>query len=187
MDLVTEAGRGAYVYLDSTEEAGNVFGARFAEVMDVAARDVRLELHLPQYLRISETTAEEWGTQAGEIEPQHLAPGDSMSFFEVLTSACSGELPPDAGVDAKVTWLDPDTGVEQTATFSASLAELAAGPPLAKATAVSAWARALSTADAVRLVAARDAAEIALAKLPGDADLVEIITLAEQHPAWPAN
>ncbi|MEJ7729973.1 MAG: von Willebrand factor type A domain-containing protein [Polyangiaceae bacterium] len=187
MDLVTEAGRGAYVYLDSTEEAGHVFGARFAEVMDVAARDVRVQLHLPEYLRISETTAEEWGSNPDEIEPQHLAPGDSMSFFEVLSSACGGELPPEAGVDAKVTWIDPDTGAEQTATFSASLADLAAGPSLAKATAVSAWARALSTADAVRLVAARDAAQTALAKLPADADLVEIIALAEQHPAWPAD
>jgi Ca-activated chloride channel family protein len=187
MDLVTEAGRGAYVYLDSTAEAENVFGARFVEVMDVAARDVRLELHLPEYLRISETTAEEWGSEAEEIEPQHLAPGDSMSFFQVLATACSGGLPPEAGLDARVTWIDPDSGAEETATFSATFAEIVAGPALAKATAVAAWARALSTADGVRLVAARDAAEYALVKLPQDADLLEIAALAEQHPAWPAD
>ena len=185
MDLVTEAGRGAYVYLDSAEEAANVFGARFTEVMDVAARDVRLELHLPEYLRIRETTAEEWGTDPEAIEPQQLAPGDSMSFYEVLTSACSGALPLEAGLDAKVTWVDPDTGKEKSATFSAALVDLKPGAALAKASAVSAWARALSTADGVRLVAARDAAQAALGEHGEDPDLQEIVDLAQAHPRWP--
>lgn len=186
MDLVTDAGRGAYVYLDSPAEAQHVFGARFAEVMDVGARDVRLELHLPEFLRITETTAEEWGSNPEDIEPQHLAPGDSMSFYQVLATACAGALPAEAGLDAKVTWVDPESGAEQSATFSAKLSELTGGPALVKAAAVSAWARALSTGDGVRLVAARDAAVEALKKLPGDADLEEIASLAQHHPRWPA-
>jgi len=70
MDAVTDAGRGAYVFLDSTDEAQSIFGPRFDEVMDVAARSVRVELRVSWYMGIQKFHGEEYSTN-----PRAPAPG----------------------------------------------------------------------------------------------------------------
>src|SRR5690606_738019 len=47
MDAVTDAGKGASVFIGSEVDAEQMFGQRFLEIMGVAARDVRVELTMP--------------------------------------------------------------------------------------------------------------------------------------------
>ncbi|MBW2277191.1 MAG: VWA domain-containing protein [Deltaproteobacteria bacterium] len=41
MDTITDAGKGAYVYVDTTAEANKMFGDRFLSNIEVAAKDMR--------------------------------------------------------------------------------------------------------------------------------------------------
>jgi Ca-activated chloride channel family protein len=49
MDAVTDAGKGAYVFIDGPAEADRMFGEHFLANVEVAARDVRMELTMPWY------------------------------------------------------------------------------------------------------------------------------------------
>lgn len=70
MDTVTDKGRGAYVYLDTIEEAAKMFTARFDETMDVAARAVQVRLDLPFAESPSDHRLRR-GAQAGLDPEQH--------------------------------------------------------------------------------------------------------------------
>ena len=68
-----------------------MFGPRFEENMDLAVRAVRLELTLPWYMRVREFHGEAISTDPRVVDPQHLAPNDSMVFHQVL-QACSESI-----------------------------------------------------------------------------------------------
>ncbi len=182
MDFVTDAGRGAYVYADSEAEAKHVFEDRFEEVMDVAARDVRLELDLPDHVAIRQFYGEGYSENPADIVPQHLAPGDSMVFSQVVATGCG---PAGAGeVTARATWVDPATGAadgtEATSTWT-DLAKAASAPQLQKARAIVAYAEALKSLDAARLHEAQKLIVEVNLEL-ADPDLSEIDALIQLHP-----
>lgn len=55
MNKVTDAGRGAYVYLDSTGKRPTRRSARgFDEVMDISARAVQVSVTRPSYFLFNE-------------------------------------------------------------------------------------------------------------------------------------
>lgn len=184
MDLVTDAGRGAYVYIDGPDEAEAVFTGRFDEVMNVAARDVRIRVDLPEYMEIENFYGEEYSTDPDTIEPQHLAPGDSMVLNQTLFVAKDvGTMCTLDQVTVSVTWQTPITREpRQAPLFEASLGELLQDPsPQAlKASAVIAYAEALKTGGAAELAAAHAAAT---AGAKADPDLAEIAELIALHPA----
>jgi Ca-activated chloride channel family protein len=144
MNTVTDRGRGAYVFIDSDAESAAMFGARFAETMDLAVRAVRLELTLPWYMRVAEFHGEAISTNPREIDPQHLAPNDAMVFHQVLQS-CSGSMVNlDDHIVARATYATRarTPGVE---TVDMTMAELLAGEDAAllRGRAIVAWAEAL--------------------------------------------
>ncbi|AKT43522.1 vWA domain-containing protein [Chondromyces crocatus] len=183
MDAVTDKGRGAYVYLDSTQEAWDVLRDRFDEVMEVAARSVQVELTLPWYLRIERFYGEEYSEDAAEIEPQHLAPGDAMVFNQVVR-ACDPEVV-DLQDPVRVTarWESPLTYEQRETTVEASVGELLAGgtTQLIKGRAIIAYAEALKEGSSTAL---RDAQAQVVAANPGgtDPELSEIAQLLPMHP-----
>ena len=91
MDVVTDAGRGAYVFLDSQAEASRSLGEGFVRHVEVAARDVQVELTLPPSFQMLEFHGEEYSEDPEEVEPQHLAMDDAMVFHQVLES-CAPEV-----------------------------------------------------------------------------------------------
>jgi Ca-activated chloride channel family protein len=184
MNLVTDAGKGAYVFLDSEAEARKIFGEQLLRHVDIAARDVSVALSLPYGLGISRFHGEEYSQAPGVVEPQHLAADDAMAFHQVLGSC--GEPGPDLlsqNATVTVDYEDPLSGSSRTATLSLTVAELFAqveSASLSKAGAVVAWAKllkdlpdnaaqAISRIDAVR---ARMAQAMALAE--DDSELKEI-------------
>ncbi len=126
MDTVTDAGRGAYVFVDSGAEAKRMFDTRFDEVMDVAARGVQVELRLPWYMGIEKFYGEEYSTNPKEIEPQHLAPGDAMVFSQVVRACSSAEYSAGDPIEVIARWQTPVSHLEKEvavqSTFGALLA-----------------------------------------------------------------
>ncbi len=145
MNVVTDAGNGAYVYLDTPQEADKMLGSRFDEVLGVAARHVEVKLTLPWYFKMLEFHGEEYSTEPAKVKPQDLAPGDAMVFHQTLR-ACEATRIEDAdAIAVQATWKDPLTFLPNTAQVSQTMSELLAGQDaeLRRGRAIVAYAEAL--------------------------------------------
>ncbi len=189
MDLVTDAGRGAYVYLDSPEEATKVFSERFDEIMNVAARDVRVEVDLPPYLEIEHFYAEKYSQDAAAIDPQNLAPGDSMVLNQTLVVTDASKMCSHDVINVKVRWQTPIDHLERSAEPDpielSTLLATEASPQMRKANAVIAYAEALKTNTTTDVAAALATVQAAFKGDPDDKDLESIVGLLQLHPALP--
>ncbi|MCB9525446.1 MAG: VWA domain-containing protein [Myxococcales bacterium] len=144
MDVVTDAGRGAYVFVDSAAEAQHVFTERFDETMLVAARDVKVQLTLPPYFNIKKFFGEEYSPDPAKVRPQHLAPSDAMVFQQIVRACDPALVRAEHPVSVKVTWQDPETGAPRALGWTRTLGELTHHHPnLHKASAIVAFAEAL--------------------------------------------
>jgi Ca-activated chloride channel family protein len=112
MDTVTDAGKGAYVFVDEPAEAERQFGERFLSNVAVAARDVRMQLTMPWYFGIKEFHGEEYSPDPEEVEPQHLAPNDAMSFHQIVQACDPQAVLTGHSITARATWRDPITDAE---------------------------------------------------------------------------
>lgn len=192
LNMLTDYGRGAYVYIDSDAEAKSIFGERFQEVMDVAARGVSVNVTVPDYVRVQKYYGESIksspeGTML--VEPQHLGAGDSMVFHMIVTACASlvSAQGPDDKLTVSVDWTHPITlkPVHQDATYS--FAELAAASvePMLKTEAVIAYAEALKSLDSMRIGEAAVKIEETYSKTGmTDADLSNILLLIKNHPLY---
>ncbi len=185
MDVVTDEGRGAYVYIDSLDEAGAMFAERFDEVMEVAARGVQVELTLPWYFQMHKFYGEEYSEDPLEVTPQHLAPSDAMVFSQVLKACDPAEVELSDAVTVRASWETPLTYIQMEVAVTMTLQELLDGDKaqLHKGKAIVAYAEALKTGLADDLAAAHAAATSA--DPGGDDELSEIRSLIEAHPAYP--
>lgn len=180
MDTVTDIGKGASVYVSDADEAQKVFGDRFVSTMAVAARDVQVRLDMPPGFEIVKFSGEEFSADPEEVEPQHIAPSDSMVFHQTIAT-CAPEL---AGEDAEITvtarFRDAITFEEQEVTQTLTIGELLAqaDPQLLKGAAIFAYADGLQLLrdedDDSGIVAAQQAIARAEEVLPGDEDLAEM-------------
>jgi len=184
MDTITDAGRGAYVYIDDEDEAAVIFGDddRFVTVMEVAARAVGVEMVMPAGYVMEEFHGEAYSEDPTEVEPQHLAPGDAMLFHQVLTDCTPEAHDGSEEFQFTVTWQDPVTRDPREDTVTLSVAQMlaAADTQLLKADIVVAYAQALT--DVWDLPVADRAAYLhelqldaeAAYTLTGDDDLFEV-------------
>jgi Ca-activated chloride channel family protein len=185
MDVVTDKGRGAYVFIDSEEEAKAIFEDRFDETMEIAARGVQVELTLPWYFQMQKFYGEEYSTDPSEVTPQHLAPSDAMVFNQVLRACDPALVDPNDTVQIQVSWEVPLTYDKQTVVLTKTVGELLAAPKpaLEKGKAIVAYAEALKTGLQADLHAAQDAANAANPS-GTDPELSEIAALLAKHPAF---
>ena len=188
MNAVTDAGRGAYVYLDTLAEADRMLGARYLQVVDVAARSVRLEVTLPHYLVLEKFFGEVASTDPTKVRPQHLGPNDAMLFFQVLRACDPSLLHGDDRIRLRATWQTPFAHVAREAIVDTSLNSLAGNDEdLSKAAAVAGYAEALVTAatgspELGRIALERALGDVRAAKNAGtDPDLLEIAALLERY------
>ncbi|MBN1774051.1 MAG: VWA domain-containing protein [Deltaproteobacteria bacterium] len=145
MDEVTDAGRGAYVFLDTPQEARRMFVDRFLQVMEVAVRDVRVELTLPGVFRIEEFHGEEYSAIPEEVEPQHLAPNDAMVYHQILRAIRPEWVYADDVIGVRVQYFSRGGAVERTASTVDTLQALVRRPvpEMRKADALVVYAQAL--------------------------------------------
>jgi Ca-activated chloride channel family protein len=186
---LTDVGRGAYVYVDSEAEAQEVFSKRWSEVMDIAARGVSVSLSLPRYFELQSYYGEDVSHVPGEIEPQHLAPGDAMVFNMDFSVCDPAQIKDEDIISVTVSWETPIDRHQMSVTRKMSIAEVKANgtAQLVKSTAVVAYAEALRSLDHKRLEAALGTVKKAQEALGGnDEDLKEIEGLLALHPALAA-
>ena len=107
MDTITDAGKGAYIYIDSEDEAIKMFADRFIENVELAAMNVQLELTLPVTMDVIKHHVEEISEDPGEVEPQHLAPNDAMVFNLTVESCEPGYINDNMEFTATATFFDP--------------------------------------------------------------------------------
>jgi Ca-activated chloride channel family protein len=185
MNVVTDAGRGAYVYLDSVDEADKILGKRLLSVVDVAARAVRLEVTLPWYMQVQKFYGEQISTDPTKVRPQHLGPNDAMLFFQVLR-ACDGSLiHGDDRIRLRATWEAPFTREAREAVVDTTFNALAGDDAnLTKAAAIAGYAEALVRVDGMVDVMSRkqvlESARKNVLQAKGaqtDPDLIEIADL----------
>ncbi len=189
MNAVTDAGRGAYVYVDSTAEAQAIFEGRFAETMDVGLLDVRLEVTLPWYMAIREFHGEEYSVgDPTAVRPQSLSPGDAMVFHQTI-AACDPTLVDLADpVRLRATYTRPSGRVMADDVVDTTLGAMMGGDQaaLVRGDAIVAYAEALAaiarrrertarpTDDVAARIDAADARIRAALADPANADLAEI-------------
>lgn len=148
MDVVTDTGRGAYVYIDSVEEARRMLGKHLLQVVDLAARAVRLEVTLPWYLALEKFYGEVVSTDPTKVRPQHLAPNDAMLFFQVLNACDPPLLHGDDRIRIRATWETPFEREQKEKVIDTVLNDLAGDDAnLTKAAAIAGYAEALILAD----------------------------------------
>ena len=111
MDDVTDSGKGAYVYVDSRDEAERQFGDpdRFVANMAVAARNVRTRVTLPWYFGVKVFHGEEYSESKEEVAPQHLAPNDAMNFHQILEACDPSEIQGNDRIRVHLEWSTPPT------------------------------------------------------------------------------
>ena len=195
MNTITDSGRGAYVYLDSTEEATKIFKNRFDETMDIAARSVQVELTLPYYFSVEGISTEYVSPKP--VTAQHLAPNDAM-IFNLETTACHPEVYGYSdNIQVRVSWKTRSTYQERTDELKVPLNTLNSSPQLLKGRAIVAYAEALKgcyeddgctetkrkAVTKEKLVIARELATIADPSST-DTELMEIVDLIDRHPLF---
>ncbi len=127
MDTATDLGRGASVFVGESEEAWKLFGERgLVSTLDVAWRNVSISLDLPPGFEVARFSGEEISTDPTEIEPQHLAPDDSMVFYMTLTTCDPAGVTPMSTLGVNASFVDPISFESQEASVSANFAELMA-------------------------------------------------------------
>ncbi len=192
MNAVTDAGKGAYVFIDQPGEAETIFGSGLLRHTEVAARDVQVELTLPPTFAMQQFFGEQYSTNANDVEPQHLAANDAMIFNQIIHSCDPSKLPLDVTVTVVATWKDPQTYAVKKDSYSAKFSDLLAKPSplLLKGDAVVAYAEALKDVQKLTGKAAQARIDTAIAvvdaaqkQLKGDKDLAEIHSLLATYRA----
>lgn len=184
MDAVTDAGRGASLFIPTVEEAEKMFGARFVSTMAVAARDVQVQLDMPPGFSIVRFSGEEYSADPTQIEPQHLAPNDAMVFHQTVATCAPEQLGEAAELKVTTRYLDARSFEAKEVVASVDILGAVASPQpqLLKGAAVFQYAESLKVVRDSLDAGERDAAiaealaalALAEAALPGDADLKEI-------------
>jgi hypothetical protein len=109
MNGVTDAGKGAYLFIDGQAEAELQFGDRFLANVAVAARNVRMRVTLPWYFGVKSFHGEEYSADPTEVEPQHLAPNDAMAFHQIIGACDPESIHANDMIEAHVEYLHPLT------------------------------------------------------------------------------
>lgn len=190
MDEVTDVGKGASVFVPDTAEAARIFGLRFVSTMAVAARDVQVRLDLPPGFEVVRFSGEEISTDPSEVEPQHLAPDDTMVFHQRIRTCAPEAVFDDSPITISVRYKDAVGFAEHEVVRETTFAELLAVDPalLLEGAAVFEYATALGAvrdhaADADEAVAqAKLALGRALQRAPQDLDLLEIAEVLTMLP-----
>ena len=190
MDQVTDAGKGAYIFIDQSLEAYKQFDERFMENMELAAMDVRAELVMPWYMVMTDFFGEEVSSNPDEVEPQHLGPNDAMVYHQHI-APCDPDLWDAADeITVKAHYIHPITRETKVVSHTATLAELLAAPAnaLRKGDAVVAYAEALKFIwenrydESMALAECQRVRELVFAAATdlADGELFEIVSLLDQ-------
>ncbi|MEZ4321493.1 MAG: VWA domain-containing protein [Myxococcota bacterium] len=179
LDLITEKGKGAYVYLGSEAVVDRVFGSGFDSLVQTIAHDVRFSIDLPDTLAMERFYGEEASTNPEDVQPINYYAGTSQVFLQDLKIK-QGAMKPSDKVTFKVAYRDAVTGEPGEQVFHTTVGLLLDGDThnLDKAQALMKWtdllsARAMGDRQCEGLREYRRAAS----QVQGDAEIAYVSTL----------
>jgi Ca-activated chloride channel family protein len=190
LNVVTDAGNGAYLYLDSAEEAQRMLANRFDEVVEIAARNVQVAMTMPPYFSIVKFSGEQYSTDPTKVKPQHLAPGDAMVISQTLRACSPTLVQPTDPIDFRATWTEPGTWKPRSVEVKTTVGDLQeqSDAQLRRGLAIVAYADALrqgaSCEPRAKLVAEALAAADKADPQKTDPALVEIRELLQSFGSW---
>ena len=112
MDALTDAGKGAHVFLPNTEEVDLIFGDYFSKLVEVSADQVAIEMMLPEGLALEGFSGEEVSVDPEQrLQNIILAAGDDMTFTARFVVHDEAAL--DGAASLKVTLRPLSSGEEQ--------------------------------------------------------------------------
>lgn len=139
LDMLTEKGKGAYVYLGSEAVVDRVFGVGFPSLVQTIAHDVRFALDLPPSLAMKKFYGEESSTDPEDVQPIHYYAGTTQLFLQDLQ--LRGRPVASDPVTLTVEWKDADSGAPKKQAFTTTVGALLESDPrnMRKARALMAW------------------------------------------------
>jgi Ca-activated chloride channel family protein len=148
LDRLTEAGRGAYVFLGSEAETDAVFGERFVSLVETIGNDVHYQLRLPPTLRLRRFLGEQASSVREEVQAVHVF-ADTRQTFLADVEAWNGELRPQDQIALDIEYEQAETGALLKESFVFTLADILAqgqtrGATVRKAQAVITWGEGLA-------------------------------------------
>ena len=190
MDTITDEGKGAYIFIDTAAEAQLMFGPRFVSNIEVAARDVQVEMTLPATFEMIEFHGEEYSENPDEVDPQHLAPNDAMIYHQIIGSCDSSVVDHTDPVIITATYSNPISLTPLSTTLNTTMATLldADNALILKGNAIVAYAEALKKLKTLTGPDATDLIDAVIVKVqtaqaasPGDPDLAEVLNLLQTY------
>ena len=81
MDRLTDAGKGAHIFLPNSDEVDLIFGDYFTKLIEVAADQIEISMELPAGTTLESFSGEEVSTNPEErVQNVIIAAGDDMTF-----------------------------------------------------------------------------------------------------------
>jgi Ca-activated chloride channel homolog len=113
LDMLTEKGKGAYVYLGSAAVVDRLFGSGFESLTRTVAHDVRFALQLPDSLAMERFYGEEASTNAEDVQPINYYANTSQVFLQDLATD-PAKLKRSDPLKLEIEYTDAETGERQT-------------------------------------------------------------------------
>ena len=140
LDMLTEKGKGAYVYLGSEAVVDRIFGTGFDSLVQTIAHDVHFSVDLPESLAMERFYGEEASTNKADVQPIHYYAGTKQLFLQDV-HVREGQVRPSDVVTFHVEYTDALTGKARTQSWASSVGSLMASDDhnLVKGRALMAW------------------------------------------------
>lgn len=123
LDRLTEAGKGASVFLSSEAELDAVFGTRFTSLVETIATNVHFRLELPPAMHLRAFYGEEASPTKQRVQAMHFFSGTEQMYLANLEKA--RPLAATDSIRLSIEFDDPDSGEPRVSEFSWRADELA--------------------------------------------------------------
>ncbi len=116
LDRLTEAGKGASMFVSSPRELDAIFGSRFISLVETVAENVHFRLQLPPSISLRAFCGEEASPEKGRVQAVHFFSGTQQMYLANLEK--SRALEPKDYVRLSIEFDDPETGQAKSSEFS---------------------------------------------------------------------
>lgn len=116
IDRLTEAGKGASMFVSSRAELEAIFGSRFSSLLETIATNVHFRLELPPAINLRAFYGEEASVQKGRVQAVHFFSGTQQMYLANLEKR--RDLRPTDFIRLSIEFDDPDTGEPRSSEFS---------------------------------------------------------------------
>lgn len=140
LDMLTEKGKGAYVYLGSEAVVDRILGVGFESLTRTIAHNVRFSLDLPDSLGMARFYGEESSSDPEDIQPINYYSGTKQVFLQDLKIR-DGRIVGADDLKLSIHYQDAATGENRTFDWSRNVGQVLSADPrnVKKARALMAW------------------------------------------------